>query len=71
MTEKERINRNIGLCFDFLRQVVKNPKLLDKIPNGSELEFVDKDFPMIIREEKKKMKSKKKYLRVRTEMDLI
>ena len=71
MTKKERINRHIGLCFDFLRQVVKNPKILDSIPNGSELEFVDKDFPTIIRQGVKRKKSRRKYLRVKTQMEVI
>ena len=73
MTKKEKINRNIGLCFDFLRQVVKNPKILDGIPNGSELEFVDKDFPKLIIKDGdgRKRKKTKKYLRVKTEMELI
>ncbi|HEY1872655.1 MAG TPA: hypothetical protein VGG71_16455, partial [Chitinophagaceae bacterium] len=44
MTKKETINRNIGLTFDFIRQAVNEPDLLDKIPDGSSLEFVEKDF---------------------------
>ncbi len=71
MTSKEKINRNIGLCFDFLRQVVKNPKILDSIPNGSELEFVDKDFPMIIRTGVRRKNAKRKYLRVKTQIEVI
>ncbi len=46
MTRKEKINRNIGLTFDFLRQVVDNPSMINDIPDGSVLEFVDKDFPI-------------------------
>ena len=34
MTKKESINRNIGLTFDFLRQVVKDPSLLDKLSDS-------------------------------------
>ena len=44
MTNKETIERNIGLTFDFLRQLVKNPSLLNKIPNQAVLEFIEKDF---------------------------
>lgn len=46
MTRKEIINRNIGLTFDFLRQVVDDPSIISDIPNGAVLEFVDKDFPI-------------------------
>ena len=44
MTKKETVIRNIGLTFDFIRQAVKEPALLDNIPDGSVIEFVEKDF---------------------------
>ncbi|MEO8147151.1 MAG: hypothetical protein ABI723_05910 [Bacteroidia bacterium] len=76
MTRKEKINRNIGLTFDFIRQVADNPELLNNIPDGSVLEFVEKDFKTV---EKKKSttknnshkKSSTKYLRVKSELVLI
>ena len=71
MTAKEKINRNIGLCFDFLRQVLDNPKMLNRIPNGSELEFVDKDFPLVERKSKSRTSSKKKFLRVKSHLEVI
>lgn len=46
MTNKEKINRNIGLTFDFLRQVCDDPSIINDISDGSVLEFVDKDFPI-------------------------
>jgi hypothetical protein len=45
MTKKERVSRDISLTFDFLRQVVRDPSILDQIPNGSQIEFIEKDFP--------------------------
>ncbi|NOZ46313.1 MAG: hypothetical protein GXO79_05980 [Chlorobi bacterium] len=45
MTNKETVNRNVGLSFDFIRQVVKNPEMIDKIGNNSTIEFLQKDFP--------------------------
>ena len=56
MTKREEINRNIGLTFDFLRQVVDEPKIINKIPAGSILEFIEKDFPVT---ETSKRKSKR------------
>ncbi|MEZ4908586.1 MAG: hypothetical protein R2771_13320 [Saprospiraceae bacterium] len=47
MTNKEFINRNIGLTFDFARQIVNNPELLDNIENNSTIEFLQKDYPEI------------------------
>jgi len=71
MTKKEIINRNIGLTFDFLRQVAKNPSLLDKIPNGSTLEFVEKDFSKVEKQSKTKSKLRRKYMRVTSELQLV
>ena len=45
MTNKEIINRNIGLSFDFLKQIVKSPDIIDTIDNNSVIEFLQKDYP--------------------------
>ncbi len=73
MTKKEKINRSIGLTFDFLRQVIKNPKIVDQIPDGSTLEFVEKDFPKIEKAQKKskEKKVKRKFLRVKSHLEVI
>lgn len=47
MRKDEIVNKNISLVFDFLRYAVDNPDIVDKIPDGSELEFLDKDVPTI------------------------
>lgn len=44
MIRKEKINRNIGLTFDFFRQVIDDPSIINNIPDGATLEFVEKDF---------------------------
>ena len=67
MTKKEKINRNIGLTFDFLRQVAEDPSIIEKIPNGAVLEFIEKDFPII---ETSKQKSKKVYLKVTSKIEV-
>jgi hypothetical protein len=69
MTKKEIINRNIGLTFDFIRQAVNEPDLLNQVPDGSILEFVEKDF--IKKEKKKPAKKKRKYLRVQSRLEVI
>ena len=68
MTKKETINRNIGLSFDLLREILKNPSLLEKIPNGAVVEFVEKDFPK--NEITGVQKKRRKYIRVRNEFDV-
>ncbi len=44
MTNKETIRKNIELTFDFVRQIIDNPKLADQLPNKCEIEFIEKDF---------------------------
>lgn len=45
MTNKETVNRNIGLLFDFVREIIRNPSIADPLPDRCEIEFVEKDFP--------------------------
>ncbi len=45
MTKKETVNRNIGLSFDFIKQIIINPELLDEIDDLSVIEFLQKDYP--------------------------
>lgn len=43
MTKNEIIERNITLTFDFLRQLVSSPEILDDIHHEALIEFVEKD----------------------------
>jgi len=52
MKKDEIVKKNIGLTFDFLRAAVADPHLLDKIPDGAEIEFLETDFPRIETEER-------------------
>ena len=45
MTNKETVNRNIGLSFDFIKQIIENPEMIKKIKNNSIIEFLQKDYP--------------------------
>jgi hypothetical protein len=45
MTKKELAERNIGMTFDFIRQVVESPELAKTIRDGAEIDFIDKDMP--------------------------
>lgn len=46
MTRKEIVNRNIGLVFDFAREIITNPSLAKELPDDCEIEFIEKDFPI-------------------------
>ncbi len=52
MRKDEIVKKNIGLTFDFLRAAIADPHLLDKIPDGAEIEFLDTDLPRIETEER-------------------
>lgn len=46
MTRDEIVKKNISLSFDFIRYIVKNPDMLDKVSDDSEIEFFASDFPL-------------------------
>lgn len=46
MRKDEVIKKNISLVFDFLRYVTDHPELMEELSDGSELEFLDRDFPL-------------------------
>ena len=68
MTKNEKARKNIGLAFDLLREIIKNPALGDKIPNGSKVVFLDKDQSI-----SKKVISGKtnKYVRIKRQFEVV
>ena len=50
MTKKEYIERNIGMTFDFIKYLIDHPEAIELIPDGAELDFIDKDMPFLIKE---------------------
>ena len=56
MTKKEYADRNIGVTFDFVRHIIDHPEIIDTIPAGAELDFIDKDMAL---KEKQSVKRKK------------
>jgi hypothetical protein len=44
MTNKETVERNIGLTFDFVHYLIDNPSVIDDLPKKFKLEFLEKDF---------------------------
>lgn len=49
MTKKEHTERNIGMTFDFIRYLIDHPEAIETIPDGSELDFIDKDMPFRVK----------------------
>ena len=72
MTNKETVERNIGLTFDFVDYLVDNPSTTDNLPDKFNLEFIEKDFPKIEKKEETGSNSllKRKYVKVRNTFEL-
>jgi len=51
MTKKEYVERNIGMTFDFLRYLLDHPETVESIPNGAELDFIDKEMPLKLKKQ--------------------
>ena len=43
MTNRELIQRDIAVVFDFAEQIIDNPDLLDKIPDGTAISFLNEE----------------------------
>jgi len=46
MTKDEIVKKNISLSFDFIRYIVKNPDMLDKVSDDCEIDFLEPDLPI-------------------------
>lgn len=70
MTNKEIINRNIGLSFDFVKAACDDLSIIERIPNGAILEFVEKDFPRRESDTTKRVHPRK-YIKVKNEFEVL
>lgn len=51
MTNKEKIQRDIELTFDFVRQIIENQKLAEQLPSKCEIDFIEKDYTALTEKE--------------------
>jgi len=73
MTNKEAVERNIGLTFDLVNQLIDKPELAEQLPEEFDVEFIEKDFPNLERQDPSAKRSgiRKKLVRVRNTFDLL
>jgi len=71
MRKDEVVKKNIGLTFDFIRAAVTDPHLLDKIPDGAEIEFLETDLPRIETEERANMEGAPVLFKVERNFQMI
>jgi len=72
MTNKETIERNIGLTFDFVHYLIDNPSAIERLDERFKLEFLEKDFGKTEKNQVMRRKSKvnKKFVRVKNTFEL-
>ena len=72
MTNKETIERNIGLTYDFVHYLMDNPSIAENLPDDFKLEFIEKDFPNLEKKEQIELDSKvkRKFVRVRNSFEI-
>ncbi|MDQ3021162.1 MAG: hypothetical protein M3R36_11425 [Bacteroidota bacterium] len=54
MTKKEKIEKNIDLAFGFIKKVIDNPTVLDKIVSKYNIKIIQEDNPSSIVRKKSK-----------------
>ncbi len=54
MTKKEYVDRNIGMVFDFIKQLIDHPDIINSMPANAELDFIDKDVPVKVKEHRER-----------------
>ncbi|HMQ78935.1 MAG TPA: hypothetical protein PKE39_02500 [Ignavibacteria bacterium] len=67
MTKKEKTIRGIGLSFDFIREIIKDPKIIESIPDNTNIDFIEKDFTKI----EKVKPGKTKYFKVKSVFEKV
>jgi hypothetical protein len=69
MTNKEQIQRDMAVAFDFVEQIIERPEIIDKIPEGSVVSFLDEENKKT--EKKMEANQSKKYVRVKRHFEVI
>jgi len=69
MTNKEQIQLDIGVDFDFIEQIIDNPELTEKIPEGSAISFIDDENKKV--EKNTSQFPSKKYVKVKRHFELL
>jgi len=69
MTNREQIQRDITVAFDFVEQIINNPELTDKIPEGSVITFIDEENTKIEKHSSKFQQ--KKYVKVKRHFEVL
>ena len=69
MKNKEQIQRDIAVAFDFIEQIIENPDLTEKIPEESAISFIDDENKKI--EKQTSQFLSKKYVKIKRHFELL
>lgn len=69
MQNHEKIKRDLAIGLDFVEAIIRNPELLDEIPNGATISFLDRTASKT--ETKKEQLMKRKYVKVERKFELL
>lgn len=56
MTNKEQIQRDMAVAFDFVEQIIDEPGITDKIPNESAITFINEEKSKIVKHKERTQK---------------
>ncbi len=69
MKNKEQIQIDIAVAFDFIEQIIENPDLTEQIPEGYAISFIDDENKKV--EKKTEKILTKKYVKVKRYFELL
>lgn len=70
MTNREVVNRNLGLTFDFTKYLINNQEIINKLPDNFIIDFSDKDFIKYEKNYKPIKSTKEKLFRVKRTFEI-
>lgn len=69
MGNNKKIKRDLAVGLDFVENIIQNPELLDNIPDGATITFLDKAAPKT--ETKEEQKMNRIYVKVKRVFELL
>ena len=69
MTNNDKIKNDLAIGLDFVEKIMHDPDLLDEIPDGATINFLDQANPKI--ETKKDQERNRKYVKVKRSFETL
>jgi len=69
MTNKEQTQRDIAIAFDFIEQIIEDPDMVDEIPEGAAISFLDDE--NVKPEKRSHVGTSPKYVKVKRHFEVL